>query len=369
VRPIIEPQGGGPLPVAIPATPSTLEIGSQGIVSGDVLGIEPGARLRFLNSGQAQFGDVINSGVIQGRGTLGVARSFTNGTDDPEYASGVIRAEGGLLRIVTPAGGGLATATPEFDLDGSHPGSSPTPPRILALDGDVEIDAIVEKGMWLEMRIGADRTLRFVRNGIQQNASGFEKFALRFEGGAGGATLDAPASDFHGIISADGIGRFTGDVMFGPAASIRLRLGGTTAGTQHDQLRAQHTVEFGGTLRVSLKDGFVPQSGQTFTLMTYANRAGEFDTLDLPPLPFNLSWDVQYNATALRLVVSEKGLAQPSPAPQSTPTPRPTVTPAPTPTPFPTVTPKPVPTAQPSGSPSPSPIAVTPTPKPTPQTR
>ena len=307
VRPIIDPVPGGE---EIPIVPSTLEVAASGFAIGDALGVEPAARLRLRDGGQAQFGDVINTGSIEGHGTLGVARSLKNGTSASENgtataASGLIRAEGGLLRIVTPAPGGITTGPPVVDLDGPAPTGSPTPPRLWALDGDIEIDAMVKKGLWADIRIGAGRTLRFVRNGIQQNASSDAKFALRFQGGAVGATLDAPPSQFFGIVLADGIGRFTGRVRFGGAASVRLSLGGTVAGTQYDQLQVQDVAELGGTLQVSLDGGFVPQAGDSFTVLTYASRVGEFNNAVLPALQPGLAWHVQYGLATLQLVVTD----------------------------------------------------------------
>lgn len=302
VRPIVAPPAEPP--VGIPVVPATLEVISRGFVAGDALGIEPGARLRLLAGGNAQFGDVVNSGVIQGRGTLGVARSLSNGSNELEPTSGSIQADGGLLRIVTPQGGGVTVDPPSVDLDGPNPLASPTPPRVWAVAGDVEIDSLVDDGLWADMRIGAGRTLRFVRDGIQQNATSNTNYALRFQGGAIGATLDAPSSGFFGIVVADGIGRFTGRSRFDGGASVRLDIGGTVPGAQHDQIQVQDVAELGGALQVALSAGFVPQAGQSFAVMTYESRLGEFDQVQLPALPAGLEWDVQYGDNELRLGVS-----------------------------------------------------------------
>jgi hypothetical protein len=316
VRPILPPPPGPP-PVGQEPVPATLLVEGGGLVTGDRLGVEPGARLRLEGSGRAQFGDVINSGSIQGRGLLGVARSLINGTTAAENgtgqpASGIIRADGGLLRIVTPPGGGVTTDPPIVDLDGGSPLTAATPARVWAIDGDVEIDAVVDNiagfnldGFCLDIRVGAGRTLRFARNGITlNNCNGNDAtYGLRFEGGAAGATLDAPPSTVFGNVFADGAARLTGRLRLGAGASVRLALGGTTPGSQYDRLQVEDVAELGGTLQVSLKDGFTPQAGQSFTVMTYESRVGQFATVDLPPLPFGLLWDVQYGATSLRLVV------------------------------------------------------------------
>jgi hypothetical protein len=40
-----------------------------------------------------------------------------------------------------------------------------------------------------------------------------------------------------------------------------------------------------GTLNVSLIDGFIPQVGDSFTVLPYSSRSGGFNALNLPWVP------------------------------------------------------------------------------------
>ena len=47
----------------------------------------------------------------------------------------------------------------------------------------------------------------------------------------------------------------------------------------------------GRTCRPPLINGFVPQGGETFDIMDFGGRSGEFGNLSLPALGGGLSWD------------------------------------------------------------------------------
>jgi hypothetical protein len=44
------------------------------------------------------------------------------------------------------------------------------------------------------------------------------------------------------------------------------------------------TATLDGTLRVALLDGYAPQEGDAFQVLTFAARAGDFATVSLPDL-------------------------------------------------------------------------------------
>jgi hypothetical protein len=81
-------------------------------------------------------------------------------------------------------------------------------------------------------------------------------------------------------------------------------IGGTGAGTDYDQLAITGSAQLDGTLNVSLVNGFIPVGGQSFSVVTWGSRSGQFSTVNLPALPQDLSWDtVQYTNSALVLTV------------------------------------------------------------------
>ncbi len=95
-----------------------------------------------------------------------------------------------------------------------------------------------------------------------------------------------------------------GDYTQQATGVLEIQLGGTTAGTQYDQLTVTGTATMAGTLNVSLIDGFVPQVGDSFTILPYAMRSGGFSTLNLPD---GYRWGVDYGYSGLTLSVLEGG--------------------------------------------------------------
>ncbi len=60
----------------------------------------------------------------------------------------------------------------------------------------------------------------------------------------------------------------SGNVSFASGSTFDVEIGGTTVGTEYDQLNVTGTVSLGGsTLNLSVFNGFTPVSGQTFTII------------------------------------------------------------------------------------------------------
>lgn len=91
------------------------------------------------------------------------------------------------------------------------------------------------------------------------------------------------------------------------AGTLRIEIGGTTPGTQHDQIIVSGVATLGGTLHVSLVGGFVPAIGDSFTILTTLLVDGEFDARVLPRLPADRRWSVSYGGTAVTLNVVAAG--------------------------------------------------------------
>jgi hypothetical protein len=71
----------------------------------------------------------------------------------------------------------------------------------------------------------------------------------------------------------------TNAVHLSTDSMINLNIGGTTPGTQFDQLRVRETVSLGGTLNVRLTNDFMPTLGQRFTLITWKDSHGFFSRI------------------------------------------------------------------------------------------
>ena len=59
-----------------------------------------------------------------------------------------------------------------------------------------------------------------------------------------------------------------GDVTLEAGSFFDIQLGGTTAGSEYDQLDVFGSVNTQGTLRVSLLDSYLPTLGSTFDILS-----------------------------------------------------------------------------------------------------
>lgn len=75
----------------------------------------------------------------------------------------------------------------------------------------------------------------------------------------------------------------------GSASTLEMELGGTTAGSDYDQLSIMGGLDVAGTLKVTLINGFTPSAGQSFQLFD-GSTSGNFSSLQLPHLPAGLFW-------------------------------------------------------------------------------
>jgi hypothetical protein len=97
----------------------------------------------------------------------------------------------------------------------------------------------------------------------------------------------------------------------GADGTLAFELGGTTAGTQYDQLIVEGAAAIDGTLLVSLADlgggMFTPNAGDSFTLLTASEGVG--GTFEDLMLPDGFQWSVAYNDGSIVLSVAGLGLA------------------------------------------------------------
>ena len=104
-----------------------------------------------------------------------------------------------------------------------------------------------------------------------------------------------------------------------------VELGGTTPGTQHDQLVVNGTATLGGTLKVSFTGGFTPSLGDTFTILTATSVTGTFAAVEEPN---GLSFAVAYNPTSVVLTAQANEAVIATLAPTTGPPDGPVVIPA-----------------------------------------
>jgi T5SS/PEP-CTERM-associated repeat protein len=93
------------------------------------------------------------------------------------------------------------------------------------------------------------------------------------------------------------------------AGTLAIELAGTTPSTQYDQLRILGgAVTWGGTLQVSLSNGFVPAVGNSFDILDWTGSStGAFATINLPVLPGGRAWNTSLLYTTGQISVSLAG--------------------------------------------------------------
>jgi len=109
--------------------------------------------------------------------------------------------------------------------------------------------------------------------------------------------------------SATGILTDKGAYTQNSAGVLDINIGGTTAGTQFDQLTISGAASLNGALNVAEIDGFAPTVGQTFDIINFASEAGPFSSCNghsggtTCTINSTEHFLVEYNATNVTLKV------------------------------------------------------------------
>ncbi len=119
-----------------------------------------------------------------------------------------------------------------------------------------------------------------------------------------GATVEPGASAGLLSIASNTNPNIAGNYTQGAGGTLRIELGGLSPGAQHDQLAVAGTANLNGALNVTLLGNFVPDDGDTFTILTAGNRVGMFTSVVGTNIPNGVSFDPVYNATSVVLVFS-----------------------------------------------------------------
>jgi hypothetical protein len=93
---------------------------------------------------------------------------------------------------------------------------------------------------------------------------------------------------------------------------LSIDLGGTTVGTQYDQLNVSGAVNLDGTLLVQLINGFTPAPGDTFRVLVFGSRTGDFAAVVLPDPGSGESLTSMYTTTSLTVVTHGNASLNPS---------------------------------------------------------
>lgn len=172
--------------------------------------------------------------------------------------------------------------------------------------GEVNIDG--EGSQWsiaTVLQIGIGQGSFIVSNGGNATASQISISAngvIKGNGSLTGAVFNS-GKVRPGLSS--GILSISGNYSQQQAGSLYMELGGISPGSQHDQLQISGTTSLNGTLNITTINGFSPSIGQSFTLMTYASRIGQFSNITGMDFGSGLVGVLDYGAQSLTLSVRQ----------------------------------------------------------------
>lgn len=116
---------------------------------------------------------------------------------------------------------------------------------------------------------------------------------------AGVIDPDSPASD-------GGLMTIQGNLHLNPTGIMDMTIGGSPPSGNNDRVNVSGTATFGGTIRVNLKNGYVPHVGEQFiAINATGGRTGEFATI-IPPSPApcnNVTFVMVYSSTAAIVLI------------------------------------------------------------------
>ncbi len=126
---------------------------------------------------------------------------------------------------------------------------------------------------------------------------------------SGSGTVNAAVSN-AGVVSpgATTPGRITinGAYTQTSAGSLNVKIAGrTTAGVDYDQLAISGTATLGGAINVTVMNGFMPQPGDQYQIMTFASSSGDFATKNGFNLGGGKALSEQFSPSNLALTVSQ----------------------------------------------------------------
>ncbi len=295
------------------------------VPGGDTLTIAPGITLRGNSGfiGSATGGALVNEGTIevQAGGTLTVqgvanfsAGTLTGGTWEA-VANSTIRFLG--ADVVTNA------ATVLLDGAGSHIYSDGgTTDALAGLATNAATGSLtIQNGANLTtgafgnqggVTIGAGSTFTAGGNYVTDGSTVVDGSLVATNtvtiddsgslGGSGTVTADVSNSGRVSPGNSPGILTVNGTYRQTATGALNLEIGGATAGSQYEQLNVSAAATLGGTLNVSLVNGFAPGGGQTFNVLTSSAVSGSFATLNFPQFGGAPAFVVQLTATNLDLV-------------------------------------------------------------------
>jgi hypothetical protein len=147
------------------------------------------------------------------------------------------------------------------------------------------------------------------------NLAAGSTLTLRGTGNLGGRTLNLDGTLVGsgtllgtvinaGQIELTGILTIQGSYTQTAQGTLNVTLSGTTAGTDYGQLIITGLATLDGTLNITLANGFTPNVGDSFQILLFGSRSGDFAIENGLNLGGGLQLDPAYDAASLTLVTT-----------------------------------------------------------------
>src|SRR5262249_8688719 len=113
-------------------------------------------------------------------------------------------------------------------------------------------------------------------------------------------------------IASAGVVNIVGNFVNSSSALVESQIGGTANG-QFGRIAVSGTAGLSGTFTAILADGFLPVAGNSFSVLTFASRTGDFTTVNGLSLPNGLIFNRTFSGTAMTLTVAAPLMAAEAP--------------------------------------------------------
>jgi hypothetical protein len=141
---------------------------------------------------------------------------------------------------------------------------------------------------------------------IGGNIQAFPSFVILGGSLSGSGSIDVFAFTNAASISPGasvGLLMFKGNYTQTATGSLNFEIGGALPGTGFDQISVSNAAALGGALDISLINGYQPNLGDTFPVLTCGSRTGTFATISGLVIGNGKQFQVNYGAQGVTLSV------------------------------------------------------------------
>jgi len=309
-------EDSGQIGPSIEAEFGTMEVTGQLKLSGAVVfprtHILENAGLIVTGPNTSTVGDV----MIAGTAVIGDAQLASNQHAITISSTGVVEMnDGGGLRSAGAAGlaiqnngilrksTGAGAATISADADVPFDSASGATIEVASGSLTFGID-IVSRG---NVRIGSGATLQALRDvtldaGVLSGSGTLNGNVIV----TGAVVAPGPSTGLL-TIAASASPVIAGNYTQGASSTLQAEIGGLNAGSLHDAVHVDGQATLGGTLELTLINGFVPLDGDIVTLVTAGNLIGVFANVNATNLPADTTMQVLYSGTSVVATFSLPG--------------------------------------------------------------